>query len=44
LNCVNEAGVDEMPMACKSVDAVTETQRDLVDVLHTFRQKVFVKG
>ena len=32
------------PMAYKSIDAVMEAQRDLVDVVHTLRQVVCVKG
>ena len=36
--------IDETPMAYKSIDAVMEAQRDLVDVVHTLRQDVCVKG
>jgi tRNA-splicing ligase RtcB len=36
--------IDETPMAYKSIDAVMEAQRDLVDVVHTLRQVVCVKG
>ena len=36
--------IDETPMAYKSIDAVMEAQRDLVDVAHTLRQVVCVKG
>jgi len=32
------------PMAYKSIDAVMEAQRDLVDVVHTLRQVVCMKG
>jgi RNA-splicing ligase RtcB len=31
-------------IAYKSIDAVMEAQRDLVDVVHTLRQVVCVKG
>ena len=34
----------ETPMVYKSIDAVMEAQRDLVDVVHTLRQVVCVKG
>jgi tRNA-splicing ligase RtcB len=30
--------IDETPMAYKSIDAVMEAQRDLVDLVHTLRQ------
>jgi tRNA-splicing ligase RtcB len=36
--------IDETPMAYKSIDDVMEAQRDLVDVVHTLRQVVCVKG
>src|SRR5690349_24091317 len=36
--------IDETPMAYKSMDAVMEAQRDLVDVVHMLRQVVCVKG
>jgi tRNA-splicing ligase RtcB len=36
--------IDETPAAYKSIDAVMEAQRDLVEVLHTLRQVVCVKG
>src|ERR1041385_8275160 len=43
--CRKDADViDETPMAYKSIDAVMEAQRDLVDVVHTLRQVVCVKG
>lgn len=43
--CRKDADViDETPMAYKSIDAVMEAQRDLVDVLHTLRPVVCVKG
>jgi tRNA-splicing ligase RtcB (3'-phosphate/5'-hydroxy nucleic acid ligase) len=36
--------IDETPMAYKSIDAVMNAQSDLVDVVHTLRQVVVVKG
>ncbi len=36
--------IDETPMAYKSIDAVMEAQKDLVDIVHTLRQVVCVKG
>ncbi len=45
VECRKDADViDETPMACKSIDAVMEEQKDLVDVVHTLRQVVCVKG
>ncbi len=45
VECRKDADViDESPMAYKSIDAVMEAQRDLVDVVHTLRQVVCVKG
>ena len=45
IECRKDAGViDETPMAYKSIDAVMEAQRDLVDVVHRLRQVVCVKG
>jgi tRNA-splicing ligase RtcB len=38
------AVVDETPGAYKSIDDVMEAQNDLVDVVHTLRQVVCVKG
>jgi tRNA-splicing ligase RtcB len=40
----DEDVIDETPMAYKPIDAVMEAQRDLVDVVHTLRQVVCVKG
>src|SRR6202022_1557717 len=41
VECRKDADViDETPMAYKSIDAVMEAQRDLVDVVHTLRQVV----
>lgn len=36
--------IDETPMAYKSIDAVMEAQQDLVEVVHTLKQIVCVKG
>lgn len=36
--------IDEIPMAYKDIDAVMASQRDLVEVVHTLRQVVCVKG
>ncbi|HPA50978.1 MAG TPA: RtcB family protein [Thermoanaerobaculia bacterium] len=40
----DEDVIDETPAAYKPIDAVMEAQRDLVEVLHTLRQVVCVKG
>src|SRR2546421_8243543 len=45
VECRKDADViDETPIADNSLDAVMEAQRDLVDVVHTLRQVVCVKG
>ncbi len=45
IECRKDADViDETPGAYKSIDAVMHAQRDLVEVLHTLRQVVCVKG
>ncbi|WP_265945849.1 RtcB family protein [Dechloromonas sp. A34] len=36
--------IDEIPMAYKDIDAVMRAQSDLVEVVHTLRQVVCVKG
>jgi tRNA-splicing ligase RtcB (3'-phosphate/5'-hydroxy nucleic acid ligase) len=36
--------IDETPMAYKDIDAVMEAQRDLVEIVHTLKQVVCVKG
>jgi tRNA-splicing ligase RtcB len=36
--------IDETPGAYKSIDAVMEAQKDLVEVVHRLRQVVCVKG
>ena len=45
IECRKDAGViDESPAAYKDVDAVMRAQADLVEVVHTLRQVVVVKG
>lgn len=45
VECRKDASViDEIPMAYKDIDAVMEAQRDLVEVVHTLKQVVCVKG
>jgi tRNA-splicing ligase RtcB len=45
VECRKDADViDETPMAYKSIDQVMEAQKDLVEVVHTLRQVVCVKG
>lgn len=36
--------IDEIPMAYKNIDAVMKAQEDLVEVVHTLKQVVCVKG
>jgi len=36
--------IDETPAAYKDIDAVMAAQRDLVEVVHTLKQVVCVKG
>ena len=45
VECRKDAAViDEIPMAYKNIDAVMEAQQDLVEVVHTLKQVVCVKG
>ncbi len=45
VECRKDAGViDETPMAYKDIDAVMAAQADLVDVVHTLKQVLCVKG
>jgi tRNA-splicing ligase RtcB (3'-phosphate/5'-hydroxy nucleic acid ligase) len=45
IECRKDAGViDETPMAYKDIDAVMAAQTDLVEVVHTLRRVVCVKG
>ena len=36
--------LDEIPGAYKDIDAVMENQKDLVEIVHSLRQVVCVKG
>jgi tRNA-splicing ligase RtcB len=36
--------IDETPAAYKDIDAVMHAQRDLVEIVHTLKQVVCVKG
>lgn len=40
----DKAVIDEIPLAYKDIDAVMQAQSDLVEVVHTLRQVVCVKG
>jgi tRNA-splicing ligase RtcB len=40
----DEDVIDETPAAYKSIDDVMNAQRELVDIVHTLRQVVCVKG
>jgi tRNA-splicing ligase RtcB len=43
--CRKDSGVvDEIPAAYKPIDEVMENQRDLVEVVHTLKQVLCVKG
>jgi tRNA-splicing ligase RtcB len=45
VECRKDAGViDETPAAYKDIDKVMAAQSDLVEILHTLRQVVCVKG
>jgi tRNA-splicing ligase RtcB len=45
VECRKDQGViDETPMAYKDIDAVMAAQADLVEIVHTLRQVVCVKG
>jgi tRNA-splicing ligase RtcB (3'-phosphate/5'-hydroxy nucleic acid ligase) len=45
VECRKDADViDETPAAYKNIDAVMEAQRDLVEIVHTLKQVVCVKG
>ncbi|MHA7857625.1 MAG: RtcB family protein [Henriciella sp.] len=45
VECRTDEGVlDETPAAYKDIDAVMDAQKDLVEVVHTLRQIVCVKG
>lgn len=45
IECRKDTGViDEIPAAYKDIDKVMENQRDLVEVVHTLKQVVCIKG
>ena len=45
VECRKDAGViDEIPGAYKDIDTVMENQTDLVEIVHTLKQVVCVKG
>jgi len=45
VECRKDASVlDETPKAYKDIDAVMKSQEDLVEILHTLKQVVCVKG
>lgn len=45
IECRKDAGaVDEIPGAYKDIDEVMENQKDLVEVLHTLKQVLCIKG
>jgi tRNA-splicing ligase RtcB len=45
VECRKDSGVlDETPLAYKSIDAVMAAQAELVEIVHTLRQVVCVKG
>ena len=45
VECRKDTGVlDETPAAYKDIDAVMAAQSDLVEVVHTLKQVVCVKG
>lgn len=45
VECRKDVGViDEIPMAYKDIDSVMKAQQDLVEVVHTLKQVVCVKG
>jgi len=45
IECRKDTGViDEIPAAYKNIDTVMENQSDLVEVVHTLRQVVCIKG
>jgi tRNA-splicing ligase RtcB len=45
IECRKDSGVvDEIPSAYKDIDEVMANQSDLVEIVHTLRQVVNVKG
>ena len=43
-SAVRKEVIDETPAAYKDIEAVMAAQADLVDVVHTIKQVVYVKG
>lgn len=45
VECRKDASViDEIPLAYKNIDAVMQAQSSLVEVVHTLKQVVCIKG
>ena len=45
VECRKDEGIiDELPGAYKDIDSVMQNQTDLVDIVHTLKQVVCVKG
>ena len=45
VECRKDAGViDETPLAYKDIDDVMEAQSDLIEIVHTLKQVLCVKG
>lgn len=45
IECRKDKGVlDEIPQAYKDIDEVMNNQRDLVEVVHTLKQVMCIKG
>ena len=42
--CKDEGVIDKIPCAYKDIDVVMANQSDLVEVVHTLRQVMCVKG
>lgn len=40
----DESVLDESPKAYKNIDNVMEAQKDLVEIIHTLKQVICVKG
>jgi tRNA-splicing ligase RtcB len=40
----DESVIDEIPQAYKDIDVVMAAQADLVDIVHTLKQLICVKG
>ncbi|MFA0810098.1 RtcB family protein [Microbulbifer epialgicus] len=40
----DRGGIDEIPAAYKDIDQVMQNQSDLVDIVHTLRQVICIKG